>query len=374
MKSGDLSTVASAKNPRVAERDNNLQSRDLRFQDEILPKVSRTFALTIPQLPEPLRTAVSNAYLLCRIADTIEDDAGLTARQKQSFHDEFTAVVDAKASSERFASGLYPLLSCTTLKAERELVRNTPAVVRITHRLNTKQRAALTRCVTIMCEGMPHFQRNKTLSGLKDLRELDRYCYFVAGVVGEMLTDLFCEYSGEIAQKREQLMELAVSFGQGLQMTNILKDIWEDRKSDTCWLPREVFREAGYDLNQLSPDNYDSSFSVGLNRVVGVAHAYLRNALAYTQLMPSYETGIRRFCLWSIGLAVLTLRKIHNNPQFTAGHQVKVSRRAVKATILTSNLAARSNGALSLIFNLSARGLPLSPVDHKLHPTVRRAS
>ncbi len=349
-------------------------TRELAFQEEILPKVSRTFALTIPQLPEPLCTAVSNAYLLCRIADTIEDDAGLTAQQKQFFHEMFTAVVDAKASSDSFAKQLFPLLTETTLEAERELVRNTPAVVRITHRLNTKQRSALTRCVMIMCEGMPHFQRNKTLSGLKDLRELDRYCYFVAGVVGEMLTELFCDYSEEIAAKRGELMELAVSFGQGLQMTNILKDIWEDRKSDTCWLPREVFREAGYDLRQLSPDNYDSAFSVGLNRVVGVAHAYLRNALAYTQLMPTRETGIRRFCLWSIGLAVLTLRNIHNNPGFTAGYQVKVSRRAVKATILTSNLAARSNGALRLIFNLSAMGLPLTPVDHKLHPLVRRAT
>jgi len=47
------------------------------FQDRILPYVSRTFALTIPQLPQPLRTAVTNAYLLCRIADTIEDEPAL---------------------------------------------------------------------------------------------------------------------------------------------------------------------------------------------------------------------------------------------------------------------------------------------------------
>ncbi|MFU8831083.1 MAG: squalene/phytoene synthase family protein, partial [Wenzhouxiangella sp.] len=47
------------------------------FQDRILPGVSRTFALTIPCLPEPLKIAVTNAYLLCRIADTIEDDPTL---------------------------------------------------------------------------------------------------------------------------------------------------------------------------------------------------------------------------------------------------------------------------------------------------------
>ena len=46
-------------------------SSDEVYQDQILPHVSRTFALTIPQLPLGLRTAVTSAYLLCRIADTI---------------------------------------------------------------------------------------------------------------------------------------------------------------------------------------------------------------------------------------------------------------------------------------------------------------
>ena len=337
-------------------------SEDVAFQNEILPLVSRTFALTIPQLPEPLCLAVSNAYLLCRIADTVEDDVGLNPQQKHRFHEVFTAVVANQASSESFADQLHPLLSDRTLEAERELVKRTPQIVRITQALNLRQRTALQRCVRIMCDGMPRFQRSKSLSGLKDQQELDEYCYFVAGVVGEMLTELFCDYSDEIAEHHDEMMKLSVSFGQGLQMTNILKDIWEDRKSDTCWLPREVFRQAGYDLENLAPGQYDAAFGEGLDRVVGVAHAYLRNALAYTQLIPSHETGIRRFCLWSIGLAVLTLRKIHNNPSFTAGADVKVSRRAVKATILTTNLAARSNGALSFIFKLSAKGLPLMPV------------
>jgi farnesyl-diphosphate farnesyltransferase len=46
-----------------------------------------------------------------------------------------------------------------------------------------------------------------------------------------------------------------------------------------------------------------------MRELVGVAHAHLRNALDYTLLIPGKETGIRRFCLWAIGLAVLTLRK-----------------------------------------------------------------
>ena len=36
----------------------------------LLQKTSRTFALTIPMLPQPLRTEIGVAYLLFRIIDT----------------------------------------------------------------------------------------------------------------------------------------------------------------------------------------------------------------------------------------------------------------------------------------------------------------
>ena len=55
---------------------------DEAYQDRILPHVSRTFALTIPQLPPGLRLGVTNAYLLCRIADTIEDQTNSSAAQR----------------------------------------------------------------------------------------------------------------------------------------------------------------------------------------------------------------------------------------------------------------------------------------------------
>jgi len=333
---------------------------ELEYQATILPGVSRTFALTIPVLPEQLAEVVTNAYLLCRLADTIEDDVGLDNVQKSVFHKRFIAVVSGEEPAEPFAEELLPLLSERVLPDERELVKNTAKVIRVTHGFSQEERAALTRCVSIMCSGMPEFQRNKSLSGLEDLEEMASYCYFVAGVVGEMCTELFCLHCPELNKDREQLMKLAVSFGQGLQMTNILKDIWDDRQSDTCWLPRSVFKNGEFKLEQLDELHLSETFEQGLNELVGVAHAHLRNALKYTALIPKREVGIRRFCLWAIGLAVLTLRKIHRNPAFSSGAEVKVSRRTVKATVVTTNLTLMSNRALRLIFNRAAGGLPLA--------------
>lgn len=333
---------------------------DLAYQRAILPGVSRTFALTIPVLPDALALVTTNAYLLCRIADTIEDDPGLTPEQKSQFHERFVAVVKGTHGAEAFAGDLAPLLSERILPAEQELVRNTPAVIRVTHGFSDEERAALTRCVAIMCRGMPEFQRNKSLRGLEDLDELAEYCYYVAGVVGEMCTELFCLHCPELAAKREVMLRLAVSFGQGLQMTNILKDIWDDRQSGACWLPRSVFAHGALDLERLEAWHTQPAFRDGLHELIGVGHAHLRNALEYTCLIPKRETGIRRFCLWAIGLAVLTLRNIYRNPTFRSGNEVKVSRRTVKATVLTTNLTLMSNRALKLMFARAADGLPLA--------------
>ena len=66
---------------------------DLSYQASALPGVSRTFALTIPVLPDRLAEVVTNAYLLCRIADTIEDDSALGDQQKSEFHRQFLSVI-----------------------------------------------------------------------------------------------------------------------------------------------------------------------------------------------------------------------------------------------------------------------------------------
>ena len=332
---------------------------DLDYQASILPGVSRTFALTIPVLPERLATVVTNAYLLCRIADTIEDDADLNDRQKTQFHKRFLSVIEGREDAGTFAEDLSPLLSARTLPDERNLVSNTASVVRVMRGFSRQERKALTRCLKIMCTGMPKFQRNKTLRGLRDLKELGAYCYVVAGVVGEMLTELFCVHSPDLAKNRREMNRLAVSFGQGLQMTNILKDIWDDRRDGTCWLPRSMFAGEGDSLERLGEFHLSEAFRAGMNSLIGVTHRHLLNALEFTCLIPSREAGMRRFCLWALGLAVMTLRSLYQNPHFISGDQVKVSRRTVRATILATNLTLTSDRCLRSLFAIAASGLPL---------------
>jgi farnesyl-diphosphate farnesyltransferase len=343
-------------------------SSDEVYQDHILPYVSRTFALTIPQLPGGLRIAVTCAYLLCRIADTIEDEPALSPPETLAYLQRFSALLTGRGEAAPLAREIAQRLSDRTLAAERDLVSNMERVFAVMSRLNGPQRSAIRRCVELMCYGMPRFQFTASLKGLAHSSDLDDYCYYVAGVVGEMLTELFCDYSPDIARQRAALSAIAASFAQGLQMTNILKDVWEDRSRGACWLPREVFTRHGVDLAEVSSEPFDPRFGAGFRELVAVAHAHLRNALDYTLLIPAKETGIRRFCLWAIGLAVLTLRKIDHNPRFTAGAQVKVTRRAVAMTRLLTSAAGRSDWMLRRLFAQAARGLPLARLSELRRP------
>jgi farnesyl-diphosphate farnesyltransferase len=354
----------------VPERDTR---SDEAYQSDILVYVSRTFALTIPQLPAGLRETVTCAYLLCRIADTIEDEPTLPPADKLRFLQQFSHVVGGLADAGLLAAELAPRLSDRTSAHERDLVGNLARVVSTVRRMHRREQAAIQRCIEIMCDGMHHFQRDASVRGLNRLADLDSYCYHVAGVVGEMLTDLFCAQVPALQEHAAGLRRLAPSFGQGLQMTNILKDMWEDRSRGACWLPREIFERRGLKLEQVAARQDEGGFRDGLQELVGIAHGHLRNALAFTLLIPASQTGIRRFCLWSIGLALLTLRGIQDNPRFTAGAQVKVSRRAVVLVRTICNASARSDRLLRGLFAYAARGLPLIEQSELREPAALRA-
>ncbi|MFL2556040.1 MAG: phytoene/squalene synthase family protein [Gammaproteobacteria bacterium] len=347
-------------------REFNTVLNELDYQHQILQRVSRTFALTIPQLPESLQTVISNAYLLCRIADTIEDDKTMSMEKKKEFSEMFIDVVKKNKDASVFSKELFDSLAKNATEAEHDLIANTKIIIQITHSFNKRQLKALERCVSIMCEGMSRYQNYESLDGLRNIKDMNNYCYFVAGVVGEMLTELFCDYSNEINNNQKKLMELSVSFGQGLQMTNILKDIWDDHDRGVCWLPKEHFKKFGVHINNKIPGKNSPEFNIGLIELLGISYSHLENALTYTLLIPKNERGLRKFCLWAIGMAVFTLENIRKKPNFTNGNQVKISRLSVKIIIMLTSFFVKNDNILRFLFKFSGRHLPRIAIHERL--------
>ncbi len=195
---------------------------DLAYQKAILSSVSRTFALTIPLLPPIIETVVGNTYLLCRIVDTIEDAAELSSETKQQLSKLFLNAVLEKSSIDSFVEPCLIALKDYGNQDELDLIAHTPTVLRILHTCSSKDQVAVSRCVSIMSDGMSYFHGKQTEAGLKDLPEFEEYCYVVAGVVGELLTTIFSNHSSEFEKNIRGHEALSIAFGQALQMTNIL--------------------------------------------------------------------------------------------------------------------------------------------------------
>ncbi len=304
---------------------------------EHLLGVSRSFALTIPMLPDPLEDYIANAYLLCRIADTVEDDPKTPASHKISWLKSFAQFALTNFTDELELLSLHHKaleLTQGAISAERKLIDDMLSVVGRTVSYPAKIRQILGKGVSILAFGMA-----KSLDGfkIKQRHDVDNYCYFVAGVVGELLAALFSEHNHNI--DRQALMSLAVSFGEGLQLTNILKDRSIDAERQVSFLPQ----------------NKDSK-SIE-QEYISLCQGHLDDALDFICKIPLCEIGIRRFCYVNILMATATLKKISKNNQQSL-LSIKISRRQVKLLLVLSNLCVKYNWSLRLLFTIISKNVP----------------
>ncbi len=225
---------------------------------DLLIKTSRTFALSIPELPEPTFREVRIAYLLFRLADTFEDATVLWGKPERLAALEAFADLLREPTEERARE-------LTAGWVERppidhagylELLANTPWVIRAFLELSPAARQAIGHHTIRTSELMAGFVEHTDDAGVLQLDGLERlreYCYAVAGIVGEMLTELFVLGSAELEPIVDHLRERAALFGEGLQLVNILKDSATDATEGRNYLPRgveraEVFALARRDL------------------------------------------------------------------------------------------------------------------------------
>jgi len=214
--------------------------------EELLLHTSRTFALSIPLLPEPTRSEVTIAYLLFRIADTFEDAPGWGRAEKTAALDRFGELLAAPAAAETAAAarawcdavpvaqaGYRELLAEVPYVLDRFFVLAPAAVDLVRH--HTRRTIA----------GMERYVLRAGATGdleLADLPDLRAYCYVVAGIVGELLTELFLLGRPALAAVAPALRARSAVFGEGLQLVNILKDSAADAREGRRYLPAAVDR------------------------------------------------------------------------------------------------------------------------------------
>ncbi len=254
----------------------------MKFARIHLKNVSRSFAFCIERLPEPFRTQVAYGYLLCRILDTIEDSTWEDSSLQILKFQEFDAALEGRSILPANWSEEFPQ---NIPEGERVLLLQAHEVLSRFYSFSEEVQAIMREVVVSMSHGMLRFVRQKQngVFRLHSLFEVNKYCFFVAGVVGEMLTRLFVKMQcAAVEMKSNSVLLDSFHFGLFLQKINLLKDQGRDEREGRFFVPvRDEVRAS----------------------LRGHAEA----AFEYLLRIPKEQSGYRLFCAWSLLLGLASM-------------------------------------------------------------------
>ena len=333
---------------------------DIDWCHEAVQGVSRTFALTVDVLEEPMSSYICVGYLVCRIADTVEDADHIPPEEQARLLRLYDAALDPddETTIEAFLAGVEPFLPPEAERSEDwSVVANAPRIVRTFDGLPHDVREAVTPPARELVQGMAMFvERYADTGGLRiqSREELEEYCYYAAGTVGNLITNLVTR--GDVAaDRRKKLYETAEEFGLLLQLVNIAKDVRDDyEEENNVYLPAEWLEEEGISQEEvLAPENALGTAAV-VERTADHATDFLDDAQTYLETVPLKDGNT--LAAWAIPflLAVGTLRELLARPEdavSTTG--VKITRQEVFAVVgaMTNNAGRDSLAELKeLVF------------------------
>lgn len=294
-----------------------------------LQGVSRTYALVVPLLPAPLDDTVGLAYLVMRIIDTVEDADGLTPAQRRAGFTRITAACQDPAAAAALRE-----LPGDTLE-ERALLFEAPRVFTQLADLPAAERVAVVRCAGAMMEGVQTLlvraaDRGRPYPAIANIVELREYCYYVAGVVGELLCELMALHLRQPGLR--ELRPAAVELGTGLQLVNILKDAPQDATHGRRYLPGGTG----------APNGHRVEYAEALQ----LARHCLRGGLRYLLALPATAPGLRRFCGLPMVWGALTLARADRDAA-----AAKISRTELFETMARFEREAADDAALRVWFD-----------------------
>ncbi len=313
----------------------------------ILPRVSRTFALGIKLLPARLEAPVRLGYLLCRIADTVEDDLALSPERKAELFDAFLAGLDDERQSDAFGACARELSASDDY---RELVALSASVFAMYRLLDARSRAILRAWVREMIGGMRRFVlRHRGGIRIGSLAEFHEYCYYVAGTVGHLLSELWQAHSGLIGPRTFARLEAdCEAFGEALQTINILKDVaWDAERENAIYIPADLLAAAGSGHDALLRHERRAASHDALAPLLRLAQDDLERAVRYIEALPAAALRIRLFCVLPVLFAVATMRELErSDAMLVPGGSVKIARAEVQALVVAASGSTLTNASL----------------------------
>lgn len=240
----------------------------------ILKETSRTFYIPITFLQKDIKDAVASAYLIFRAIDEIEDHEEVDNEIKYSILMQVSELFKQPFDEKEYLQILEPIKD-----------KMPEVTLRLGEWLQACPNGALsfvTNTTSVMAFGMAKWAKANWQIHTRE--DLDEYTYYVAGLVGEMLSKIW-EWGAGVKTDRD----LAIGYGRGLQAVNILRNEQEDLAERGVsfvpdgWTRKELFEYA--EENLAKADEYLKSIN---NRTI-LLFCRLPLALAHKSLKAMQE-------------------------------------------------------------------------------------
>jgi farnesyl-diphosphate farnesyltransferase len=319
----------------------------------LLKQVSRSFYLTLAVLPASLRGPLGLAYLLARAADTIADTRIIPAGERRQYLDLFREDIDRPAAS-RFQEISRALTGPQRIPAERELLTRLPECFAAFRSLPEEDRQRIRNLLLTLTHGMQTDLRRfpgqgkSRLVALESGADLDEYTYYAAGCVGEFWTEMAMAHCPALrGWDGAAMRNRGMRFGQGLQMTNVLRDVAQDLRIGRCYLPRQDLARVGLAPEDLLDPAAVVRLRVLLPELVALTLSRYAEGWSYILSIPATEIRLRLACTWPHFIGLRTLERVQGSrdlldPRVT----VKIPRPAVYAILLRSAVTVWSDASL----------------------------
>lgn len=324
------------------------------YLTEKLNKVSRSFSLIPPVIGSPLSDYLTMAYLICRVVDNIEDCTQPFSWQQKRFS-EFSALLQKPTNAKQTLS-LWERKAWPGLTADEQQMMSVTGgypLWQIFAQIPSEIRSTIDYWGLIMARGMEQVTNPDQKLGLfishngirlpANENGYNQYCYFVAGTVGRMSTELLIHHYAIEGSAASRLLENSEASGRALQKTNIVKDFAKDLARGICYLPEEWLREADFD-----PLRLEGAPLPWKKRVLdNVLHEF-DGFVEYILDLPISAVGLRKACLLMLlpGYQTLLLAARNHRDLFTSNHKVKISRVKMAECFINAQQMAADNDAI----------------------------
>jgi len=315
---------------------------------ELLKRTSRTFALSIERLPQPLRTHIGVAYLLFRVSDYLEDNYTIPAARKAELLFLWDHVLAGRVPVDRLVEELKQD-NHDHEDPECKVAHECEHLMRVLMGFPPRTQHAIVSRLRKTTRGMARWQLRGVQVETED--DLDDYMHYAAGVVGYLVTDLFAGAHPLIAQRRCELLPLSRECGLALQTVNVIRGLKKDYERGWIYVPRSFCAPYGMEPGELfDPARREDALLV-VDHLVDKAERHLRASCAYVERLPRRFHRIRLACMWPMFFAAATLAATHgagkadsHNRDAALTAEVKISRTQVAIIVAKSVKYGWRNG------------------------------